>query len=391
MFMDRLKGRKVIVMHAGAATQLMHLAPVLEELLKRNSVARLSIFFLTAISETEEVEGYLAELDPGIPVRSEQAARFILFSDMFLTVDQGMIFPYFGCETRACCFHGQPSKGNVYQRFNYRQINTLFFYGPLMRDHYLEARAGNPNWPVIECHNVGQPLSDARLSNRHPKEVAREKLGLDPSRFTVVYAPSFEYCSSFAMFGTQIIKSLLDLDVNLIVKPHPAFYNAGRFQDEFNKNIPNVKDWRRHLDEYASHPKCVFPDKNNLDAVAALSASDVMLTDFSGIAFDGILLDMGMIYWECQLLFSEYLPKRYGIDGEHAKRDLACNVGRDCGLVVCNTVELAEAVSAYRKFPGYKHAERNMMRDQLLFNPGTATTAMAGKIEEILGVRENDR
>src|SRR5690606_27679334 len=110
-----LKGRAVVVMHAGAATQLMHIEPVLEELLKRNSAGRISIYMLTGIPEIEAVKASLAILDPGIPVRSEQSARFVFFCDMLLTVDQGMIFPYFGCKYRACCFHGQPSKGNVYQ------------------------------------------------------------------------------------------------------------------------------------------------------------------------------------------------------------------------------------------------------------------------------------
>lgn len=391
MLLEKTRGKKSVVLHVGAATQLMHIEPVVRELIARRGSRKMRIFVLTSESEVAAVKATLVLSAPGIAVGVEAAARFLVFCDLMMSVDQGTIYPFLGCKIRACSFHGQPSKGNVYQRFNYRQINALFFYGPLMREHYLRAKMSHPNWPTIPCYEVGQPLSDRLFSDRQDKARARLRLGLEPRRFTVIYAPSFEYCSSFSLHGEEIIESLLNLDINLIVKPHPAFYNVGRFHDPFNQDAPNVADWSARVESFNGRENCVFSADNTLDAATAFSASDAMLTDYSGVAFDGILLDLGMIFWDCPLLFSEYLPKRYGIDAEEAKADLACNAGRDSGIIVKNTGELLEAVIVYRQDPSYKGEARMRIREQLLFNPGCATAAAADTIQDLLGMQDNDR
>jgi CDP-glycerol glycerophosphotransferase (TagB/SpsB family) len=123
-----------------------------------------------------------------------------------------------------------------------------------------------------------------------------------------------------------------------------------------------------------------------LDSVVAFSAADVMLTDYSGVGFDGILLDLGMIYWDCPEFYGEYLPNRYGIDGEDARRDLACNAGLETGIEVRTVEELASAIAVYRECPEHNAEKRERVRVQLLFNPGAAAQAMAQKILEIMGV-----
>ncbi len=386
MLKDKIYSRKTLVIHINAATQLMHVEPLLRELVSRESGRQLSLFMLTSAADIASMKPLLAEVAPRMSFGATQSARFLIFCDFLLTVDQGMVFPYVGCKTRACCFHGQPSKGNTYQYFSFKQINALFFYGPLMRDHYLRAKKEHPGWPDVPYYEVGQPLSDHRINHRLDKRDARRALGLSADTFTVLYAPSFEYCASLATHGHEIIESLLSVGVNLIIKPHPAFYNTSRFADDFNRSSPNASEWRERVEVYDSKPNCVFSLCNSLDATVMLSAADIMLTDFSGIAFDGILLDLGMIYWDCPLLYSEYLPRRYSINGDEAKTDLACNVGRDAGIVVNDVHELAAAIALYRDKPDHKAAARERIRAQLLFNPGRGSESMASTIEELLGV-----
>lgn len=385
MLIAKIMGKKTFVLHC-AATQFMHIESVVRELFVSSGIKRIRIFFLTSPADITALRTQIEPIAQSPLVRSELAARFLLFCDFLLSVNQGMIFPYIGCKIRACCFHGQPSKGNVYEYFNYKRLNTLFFYGPLMRNHYLEHKERHPNWPEVDYNEVGQPKSDALFQDRIDRGKSRNQIGLDGSLFTVLFAPSFEYCSSFAAHGKEIIEALLDLEINLIVKPHPAFYNIAKFRDDFNQDVPHIREWRERVQTYDSHANCIFSIDNSLDAAAALAAADVMLTDYSGIAFDGILLDMGMIYWDCPLLYTEYLPHRFGIDGDRAKNDLACNVGRDAGIVVSDTDELANAIAVYRDNPQHMAPERKQIREQLLFNPGCATKAMARKIEELIGV-----
>lgn len=392
MLLAKLHGRKPIVFHFNSATQFIHLEPVIVQLRDHGTLNRLSFFILTRKHEIDAMKERLAAIGlSSVPVRSEFSSRFLFFCDFLLSVDQGMIYPYVGCRIRACSFHGQPSKGNTYQFFNYRQINTLFFYGPLMRDYYLKTKKSNPSWPNIACYEVGQPLSDRLFNDLPDKLSARRRLGLEAPLFTVVYAPSFEYCSSMATHGTQIIDALLRIGVNVIVKPHPAFHNTYPFSDAFNQNVPNIREWREQVRRYNSNPLCVFREDGSLNSVLALASADIMITDYSGIAFDGILLDLGMIYWDCPLLYSEYLPNRYGIDRETALEDLSCNVGRDAGIVVHDVAELAKAISVYRENRGHKAREREEVRRCLLFNPGRAAESMSRKIEKlIMGGLRND-
>ncbi|MBN1851630.1 MAG: CDP-glycerol glycerophosphotransferase family protein [Pirellulales bacterium] len=389
MLWAKLRGRGTLVFNFNSVTQLPHLEPVIIKLRDHANSKRLSFFILTAPSDIAEMKRKLANIRLYTPVFSIYSSRLLLLCDFFLSVDQCTIYPFLGCRIRACSFHGQPSKGNTYPRFNYKRINTLFFYGPLMRDHYMETKQTEPAWPDIDCYDIGQPLSDRLFNNRLDKVTARHRLAIETDRFTVLYAPSFEYCSSMATHGTKIIDAIMDIGLTVIVKPHPAFYLRNRFSDEFNRDIPNIRDWYAQVERYDSMPQCVFRKDDSLDAVAAISAADIMLTDYSGVAFDGILLDLCMIYWDCPLLYSEYLPRRYGIDGNRARNNLACNVGRDAGIVVHNVEELAEAIAVYRKNSRYKAQDREEVRERLLYNPGIAAEAMARKIEEIMGINND--
>ncbi|MDY0168394.1 MAG: CDP-glycerol glycerophosphotransferase family protein [Thermoguttaceae bacterium] len=390
MLSAKLRGKKTLTLRFNAATQFMHLAPVIAKLRDHGALDRISLSILTNPAEIPAMHRKLAGLGLAAPVHSDRCSRFLLFCDGVLSVDQGVVYPYLGCRMRACSFHGQPSKGNTYHSFNYRQINTLFFYGPLMRDYYLEAKKANPSWPDIACYDVGQPLSDRLFNERPDRLTARRRLGLEPSCFTVVYAPSFEYCSSLATHGTRIIDALLHLGVNLVVKPHPAFYNTAKCANAFNQHVPNIREWREQVRRYDGHSRCVFREDDSLDAILAIGAADVMLTDYSGIAFDGILLDLGMVYWDCPLLYSEYLPECYGVDGEAARRDLACNVGRDAGIVVHDCAELADAIATYREDSSHKAKDRDIVRQRLLCNPGIAAATMAHAVEQLIGVNAID-
>ena len=390
MMAAKAGGCPTLAVHVGAATQLMHVEPVIEELLSRPSADRIAFWVLTSTAEYEAVRVRLDHLPASIGIGSQRAARLLVACDFMLSVDQGSIYPWIGCKIRACSFHGQPSKGNVYQRFNFRQINTLFFYGPLMRDYYLRTKEVHPEWPEARLLEVGQPLTDRRVNQHIDRSEARQRLGLDPERFTLIYAPSFEYCSSLATDGSAIIETLLELELNLIIKPHPAFYNSTPFDDEFNRDCPRVADWGEAITRWSAQNHCVFRMDNRLDGDLALAAADLMLTDFSGIAFDGIALDLGMIYWESPRFYDEYLPRRYGVDGMTAKADLECNVGRDCGIVVNNVSELRQAVDKYRCDPQQLAGARHNVRDRLYFNLGRASVAMADAIEKLLFGEEFD-
>ena len=150
MLISRIAGKKNLVIQIGAVAQLMHVEPVLRKIISRGCDKNISFYILTVTTEIEATQKYIKDLHRSIDVGSVRSERLLVFCDFMLSVDQGAVFPLIGCKTRACSFHGQPSKGNTYETFNYKRINALFLYGPLMRDYYLRTKASHPEWPEIK-------------------------------------------------------------------------------------------------------------------------------------------------------------------------------------------------------------------------------------------------
>ena len=379
----KLLGRKVYIFQLHAANQLPHIDSVLRWLCAEKIS---ECIVLVGSKEISIVKSQIGTLIGSLNIASYHSTSFLLFWDAVIGVDQRMRFPLLSLSQGlvVCMFHGQPTKGNVYSGFNFQQIDVLFFYGPMMRDHYFKLQAQHPEWSKINTWNIGQPKSDLLFSlcpNRQAKAISM--LGLDPRLKTVVYAPSFESCASMASHGKQIIDALMSVNCNLVVKPHPSFYRVYDKSDEYFFGVPRASEWRDLSDKLSSMPKGLFPLDKQLDTEVVLAASDVLLTDHSGIAFDAILLDIPVIYFDCPDFFSKYLPDRFGIDGIEARDDNACNAGRSAGQVVSDIDELINALHMYFENPRRHAEERCSLRDTLLFNQGKATERFIEVLTEL--------
>ena len=296
----------------------------------------------------------------------------MIFWDLVLTVVQSAHLPKFGGGTRICSFHGQPSKGNVYSHFRYKDIDGLFLYGEMMKEYYLEEKEKHSQWREIDLYEVGQPKSDALFTNKTDKTLLKEKLSITNDNPIILYAPSFEYCNSLFQSGDLIIEALLAMKLNLIIKPHPAIYN----QNEINKQ------WLEKLRNYNNRENCLFFDKP--DGAELINVIDILLTDYSGVAFDAFLLDKPVIFWDSPLFYDEYLPATYGIDGEIAKTKLYANVGRDGGIVVDSSKTLQDAVNLYMKDKEHLMPKRQSIKQKLLYNRANATQVATQTIMQIL-------
>lgn len=377
--------QKVVAFHISTASQFCHIETICLALSLeyRNSI---TLVLLTDRAEICALRCVLDNLNIKALVSSVRATRALIFLDILISVDQGAQFPLVRRTRNVCMFHGQPSKGNVYQRYNYRQIQHLVFYGPLMKEHYFEQKAKRPEWPSVQTFDIGQPSSDKLFTERVEKSSARARLGL-PDRTTVMYAPSFESCSSLATHGAEIIDSLLALNYNVIFKPHPGFFRRRSFGDPFNSGAPDVYVWQKKLFGLESFDGFLLLTPDSSVSSVCFFASDVLLTDYSGIAFDAINLDIGVIFWDCPDFFNRYLPERYGICPEIALTSLACNVGRSAGVVVKDLAALRVAISEYRQSAAFKSKERAEVAGKLLFNKATATRKMITMILDMLEER----
>jgi len=125
--------------------------------------------------------------------------------DFYVTTEQFTVGPA-GVYT-ATLFHGQPAKGLTFllpaklSRIvrDVLEINdALFLYGPLQRQvlhEHLEIQ-GMMLPPHLSLFDIGYAKSDALLSGRFDRESYLERLGLDPAKRTILYAPAFNQGAS---------------------------------------------------------------------------------------------------------------------------------------------------------------------------------------------------
>ncbi len=95
---------------------------------------------------------------------------------------------------------------------------------------------------------------------------------LEKNKLTVLYAPSWGRLSSLVKYGINILKPLLNDKFNLIFRPHPQMFIS-------HKKLMN--EVTSYLKTYDSVTLDREPSGHR-----SMGASDIMITDFSGIIFD---------------------------------------------------------------------------------------------------------
>jgi hypothetical protein len=381
LFCHIIGGRKVLIFQLHAANQLPHIEPLLSRLTNPKVV----VLLLAQHQEIEALRTAVAAFRR-VKVSNYYATSWIIFWHVTVSLDQRMRFPLVSAinnPRRLCIFHGQPTKGNVYSSFNYQQIDGLFFYGPLMKNLYLREKGEHAQWPDIEYWETGQPKSDLYFGDeRNVPGVIGERFPKE--RPIVLYAPSFEAESSLAMYGKQIISALSSLEINLLVKPHPSFFRKKNEGDKFFDGVPHRSGWRKYSEEISRQANVCFPIEEQMNTIDAVAGSTVLITDHSGIAFDAILLDRPVIFFDCPKFFDQYLPDTYGIDGEAAREDLLCNAGRVAGRVVGNVRELEAAVEEAIQLPNKQASSRAAVASRLLYNKGNAANHVVDVLNKML-------
>lgn len=110
---------------------------------------------------------------------------------------------------------------------------------------------------------------------------------------TVLLAPSWGPSAIFSKYGGRIIDALLKTDYNVIVRPHPqSFTSEKEMLEGIMKEYPESERlrWDRSTD--------------NFDV---LRASDILISDFSGVIFDFMLVfDKPVIYADTEFDTSVY-------------------------------------------------------------------------------------
>jgi len=192
-------------------------------------------------------------------------------------------------------FHGVSSK-NV--KFNpwMAEFDLLLLPGKRERDKF----AALGILDKIQYALIGHPKSDAFLRGDLTQTETRQRFGL-LDKTTVLYAPTHGALSSFFTWGLDICKAV-PRECNLIVKPHPALITTAANEGTGEKTIEEIKN---HLKERGALWLPLEPD-----VVPLMSASDILITDYSSVAEEFLVFDR-------PLIFADHLANATGRDRLH--------------------------------------------------------------------------
>lgn len=245
-------------------------------------------------------------------------------------------------------------------------FDVVFLVGPVFREGSLEdyRRRHPATITRLQFREIGLPKTDALFNAEARRDQVLQDLGLDPSRPTVCYAPTWERAASLEQAGVDIIEALGQLPVNVIVKLHHASLCTEPYE-WILRDGHGGKDWRRILAEITTRRPNVKLAPGQ-DAVPYLIASDLLVSDASGVAYEFVLLDRPVVFFDVPKLFA-----KYGTNGIH-------HWGRVCGDVVPDVDALKSAVAENLAQPTRKHAERINWITRITYSRGDAT-AKAGR------------
>jgi hypothetical protein len=196
-----------------------------------------------------------------------------------------------------------------------------------------------------------------------------EQFGLDPSRPTVLYAPTWSPASSLNHLGVAFVERLVTMPINVIVKLHDR-------SCDLRARYSGGVDWKATLGPILDRPNALLATSANI--TPCLVAADVMVTDHSSCGFEYLLLDRPLVRIDMPQLIElanvhpDYVELLAGT---------AHNVrGADGAAAAAAAVERALGD------PDALSASRQAVAADLFYRPGTAAARCAAALYDVLGL-----
>ncbi len=243
-------------------------------------------------------------------------------------------------------FHGVSFK-NYCVKEKALRYDRLYLPGEYHRRRYVESGLFREDDPRLRV--LGLPKLDRLVDGTYRRDVVLERLGLDPSRETVLLAPTGDRGNALSFHGERLLQVLRELPQNVIVKPH----------DHARRDERGV-DWHRRLRELESDR---FKSLLQSDIVPLLVAADLLITDASSVAFEYALRDRPIVFMDVPEI----------LQGPKAHRFDLATWGRRAGHVVSDPEELHVEVPRLLAEPDEKSEIRRALARDVFHEPGRAT------------------
>jgi hypothetical protein len=353
----RLRRRRTVLIEARTPMNLAVLWPVVEPLLQD---PRIRVRFTGP--DREDLRHAFDELhvrDRVIP-RGEVSWLRV---DLYVNSDPWEAVPLWRAGKQLNFFHGVAGKYNLDcpadLPIGFERYDRVAFPNEGRRDNYVAAGIVPAERAVL----IGYPKADVLITESGNARAAAAALGLDPSRPTAVFAPTFSPASSLNHAGDEIIRTLLATGCNVIAKLHD------RSLDPDPRYTGGV-NWRSRLRAYAG-PHFLLAGSG--DSTSYVLASDLMVTDHSSIGFEFCALDRPLIVYDVPQL----------IELARINPDKVALL-RSAATVVADTAALAAAVADALASPGARSPERRRASAEVFYRPGGATARALRLVYELL-------
>lgn len=319
-----------------------------------------------------DVWGRIHVTDYRAVIRLSRLAHLYITSEQFHLGMPGVL--------SVCIFHGQPSKGITFSQNVIKGFNYFFLLGPLHRRALNRFLKNNNDLmeQLPELFEAGYPKMDDVINGVYDRRMTLEKLGLDSSKKTVLYAPAFNEYATLRTIGHELIATLCAVDgINIVIKLAPDSINS-----PLNFYATGGVDWKEVLKQF-ENDRCKIAD--DLDINPYLLAADIMVTDVSGVAYDFHVLGKPVVYFDCPDFYEHYVSKfDPTLSYTLCIADDTINAGRDFGFVVKDLHELQKKISAIISGACFEDPLKSTTCGELLYNPGKAVEVSVNKILEIL-------
>jgi CDP-glycerol glycerophosphotransferase (TagB/SpsB family) len=212
---------------------------------------------------------------------------------------------------------------------------------------------------------IGMPKLDCLVDGTLVRDDILTSLGIDPSRRTVLYAPTWSSHSSVVSMGEDLVSRLGEAGYAVIVKLHDRSRDPLVFEHSGGVN------WGERLGPLLRRYGGVLATGSNSSRY--LPAADVMITDHSSVGFEYLLLDRPLIRIHVPELIRN-------TDIEPSYVELMANASSSVNDVE-GTVAAVERGFAE---PALMSAERVAVANEMFYKPGTATARAVRELYELM-------
>lgn len=355
----RAPNRRRLLVNARTAMNYATLAPIVERMQRDQ---RLEFYF--ASSENPALtESIYAEATPPFEFLSPAKATMMQM-DVYLAADFLWMKLPRGAR-RVQTFHGVAGKYRaVYDSplESMRGWDRLFFINEHRLRHFVSSGAIDEGSKAARL--IGMPKLDCLVDSSLKRDELVRAMGIDPSRRTIIYAPTWSPYSSVASIGEELVQRLGEAGYAVIVKLHD------RSRDLQYVNSGGV-DWGARLEPLLRKFGGVLATGHNSSSY--LPAGDIMITDHSSVGFEYLLLDRPLI--------RIHLPKLIqNTDIEPSYVELLASASSS----VTSVDDLVKAVERGFADSRENSATRIAVANEMFYKPGTATDRAVRELYELM-------